>query len=742
MGRRGYTIANVVAALIAAAVVAGTLNATVRDIGAIGPLSAGAAATPSLIPLPVSTSGGGTITRAATLRVPQAVPPGLFEIELRVDTYGGTPQLAEGTLTIGACTFAADAGTLRAGGSLIPRRAAPCGAGQGGPATAALTLRFDESDVQDARCALLGVPAGTAAHLLGIEFNSLDYALLGRYTSLATENTMTRAALLAHMWERSTAFVWRIFAAAVVLIVAGGILLASSGSRLMTGGVALLATGLAIAYAVLVPPLQAPDEPNHLLGYANATGNDVLPPRTEAWAKALHFERITFQPGERFRPSDTTRPHATAWGPHVTAVDEISRSMLNVHYWRVLAPWLDGSPATTVLRLRAINAIVFGAIVGIAALLVSWKAQRGELHFIVMALLLVPTLPFFAMHMSNYALLIDAFVLFAAGVAAVCHGRTDSAAVGFLLGFGISMALGASLGSLAMIAVLAASLAALVVGRPDATSGPRYLFWATFVAGALMVSVAPAGADPLAKAGVYRGPAFTVLSQWRWIAIGLGVAGVAGDYLLGTLERPSRAGSGTVTARVLQLVAAAITLTALASLAWDYPLLQPMETRDRWPTPWGYAGEVLRAAAGLGRLAHPDWFLSSTFWAGFGWLDAYPGDWLTNLLTGTTVAALVGLLLVTARTRDSRKAMRLLLVGGGAVAALAVYAAGAAVQRTNLHGRYVFGLYLCGVAICWSVIAVATASRVERRQPIASALFTAIVAVQAVCLTVVLRRYF
>lgn len=742
MRRHGYSFANVVAVLMAAAVIAMTLNESVRDIGAVVPLAVPGDDAPTLIPLPVSTSSGGTITRSTTLRVPQALPPGLFEIELRADTYGGTPALAGGALTFGGgCTFEAAPGALQAGGSIILRRTAPCAPGTDAPETATLVLHFDESDVQSARCALLGVPAATAT-LLQIQFDSADYAPVGRYTALASERTMTRAALLAYMWERPAAFVWRAFAAAVLLVVAGGHLLAGSRSGSSAAGVALVAAGLALAYAVLVPPLQAPDEPNHLLGYANATGDEGLPARTVAWAKALHFERITFQPGERFRPSHTTRPHEAAWGSHVTAVDEISRSMLNVHYWRWLAPWLDGSPATTLLRVRAINAIVFGAIVGMAALLVSWKARHGEMHFMVMALLLVPTLPFFAMHMSNYALLVDAFVLFAAGVAAVCHGRTDSPAAGFLLGCGLSLALAASFGSLAMIAVLGASLAAAVLGRSEPNAGPRYLFWAMFVAGALVVSVAPAGADPLAKAGVYRGPAFTLLSLWRWIAIGLGLAGVTMDYLLAALARQPRAGTGIVSARALQLLAAGVTLAALASLVWDYPVLQPMETRDRWPTPPEYAGEVLRTALGLGRISHPDWFLSSTFWAGFGWLDAYPGDWLTNLLTGATVAALLALLLVTARARDSRKAVRLLLVACGAVAALAIYAAGASVQRTNLHGRYVFGLYLCGVAVCWSVLAVAPPPGPQRRQAVSTVLLAAIASLQAVCLVVVLRRYF
>jgi hypothetical protein len=543
------------------------------------------------------------------------------------------------------------------------------------------------------------------------------------------------------MWGRSATFVWLAFGAAEVLVIAAGALLAFRRVRLNTAALTALAAGLALAYAILVPPLQAPDEPNHLLGYAAAIEHGTLAEQSEAWGRALHFERITFHPDERFRPSDIGAPHASSWGAHVTPTDEVSRSALNVRYWRLLARGLDGAgPSATLLGIRVANSLVFGGVIGLACLLIFASGERQTGHLIPLALLLVPTLPFFAMHMSNYALLTSGYVLLAAGVAAICHGRTESAGVGFLLGLGISISMASSLSSLPMLAVVAAAVLAGIAGRANA--GPRYLFWGMFVLGAIAIGVTPEGTDPLTKTGAYRGPALRLLSEWRWIAIAFGVAGVGLDRLLAGGKSRQQAAGGIAIARSLQLVAGVIVVAALASAMYRYPVLQAMETRDTWPTPGGYALEVLTRALTLGRLAHPDWLLSSSFWGGFGWLDAYPGDWLVNLLTGATVAALVGLLLATAQARDNKKAVRLLLVGCGAAAALAIYAVGASVQRTNLHGRYLFGLYLCGGGICWSVMAVRGASSSRRVQAATTFLFAAVAGVHAASLAFVLRRYF
>jgi hypothetical protein len=737
-----WALANVSIALIFGAVVAAALQGGVRDVGVMAPFGATLADRATLVPLPVTGTTDGEITRAAVLRVQQAFPTGLAEIRLRFDTYGSTPRLAGGTLRIGeTCRFDADPGTLRSGEFVLFRRVTPCDGVPAEGTAATLSLRFSERAVQDARCALLAAPVHGNSYLLGIEFGGGMYVLLGQQISLRSDATTPRASLLAYMWGRSATFVWLVFGAAEILIVGAGALLAFRRVRLNTAALTALAAGLALAYAILVPPLQAPDEPNHLLGYAAAIEQGTLAEQSEAWGRALHFERITFHPDERFRPSNIGEPLASPWGAHVTATDELSRSALNVRYWRLLARALEGAgPSATLLGIRVANSLVFGGVVGLACLLVFLSGERQTGHLIPLALMLVPTLPFFAMHMSNYALLTSGYVLLAAGVAAICHGRTESGGVGLLIGLGISIAMATSLGSLPMLAVVGAALVAGVAGRAD--RGPRYLFWGMFVLGAVAISVAPAGADPLSKAGVYRGLASRVLAGWPWIAIAIGVAGVGMDRLLAGVKGQRRAGGSVAVARGLQLSGAVIGVVALASLAYRYPLLQAMETREAWPTPAGYALEVFTRALTLGRLAHPDWLLSSSFWGGFGWLDAYPGDWMVNLLTGATVAALVGLLLATAHARDNKKAVRLLLVGCGAAAALVIYAAGASVQRTNLHGRYLFGLYLCGVGICWSVMAVAGASAARRVQAATTFLFAAMASVHAASLVFVLRRYF
>ncbi len=135
-----------------------------------------------------------------------------------------------------------------------------------------------------------------------------------------------------------------------------------------------------------------------------------------------------------------------------------------------------------------------------------------------------------------------------------------------------------------------------------------------------------------------------------------------------------------------------------------------------------------------------------TFWGGFGWLETLPSDPFISLLTGATGVALVGLLIHIARTADARRALFLAASVAGFAAALAAYAfsltqVGVAI---DLAGRYVFGLYLAIIVICWSGIAlIPSGPSCQRLRSVASgACVLACTGIYIYCLRLILYRYF
>src|SRR3954449_9369628 len=121
----------------------------------------------------------------------------------------------------------------------------------------------------------------------------------------------------------------------------------------------LLAFGLSLVFAMLVPPFQAPDEPDHFLGFM-ALGNR-LSERSEVdqWAMATHFNQLRFNGSERFRPVDARQPQATTW-PDASPSNFDTRSSTTAG-WRAIA-WLTRSQPLPVafLALRLIHAATFG----------------------------------------------------------------------------------------------------------------------------------------------------------------------------------------------------------------------------------------------------------------------------------------------------------------------------------------------------------------------------------------------
>src|SRR5205823_12919191 len=94
---------------------------------------------------------------------------------------------------------------------------------------------------------------------------------------------------------------------------------------------------------------------------------------------------------------------------------------------------------------------------------------------------------------------------------------------------------------------------------------------------------------------------------------------------------------------------------------------------------------------------------SVTFFAGFGWLDMVPPVHLVSVLAGASGMMLVLLLLWVARACSTRTLMWLGCAAVGFVASAAAYALSIIrAVPSDLHGRYLIGLYLCTLVVCWT----------------------------------------
>ncbi|MCA1985163.1 MAG: hypothetical protein LDL27_01650 [Desulfovibrio sp.] len=545
------------------------------------------------------------------------------------------------------------------------------------------------------------------------------HAALGLWRWQPAAAPTTRLRLLAAMWDSHHGG-W------IVGLLGAATLLASLGLHLRTSRPAvtcgLCALALGMAYAVVSPPFQAPDEPDHFLSWTRLAGNPALEADAERLARVGHFERLKHNPFETFGPWHIGAPNPVPW--EVEDEDGIelvgdsmmeTRSALTLAFWSVLRPVIaQESAARAVLGIRLANALCFGlAAWGGAALLFRLTGRRVWPWF----LFLVPTLPFFAMHISNYAQFTAASVVLACAGLAVLFREEQGG--WFLLGGWLGAAaavlvLSASTGVAAAVFVLAMALAGLPV-RWSTPDGPRR-FWAGLALGGagLLAGVRSEQMAQMLRVGGrlagLDGPApwwTPVLLAWLGCAACCGLEllarRVAGDSAPSWLARLARLG---------RLGAAGVAISG--AIACLYSGFHQFRMHPCMPPPGehpGFWADILNNLPTLLSFREPDTLLSRTFWGGFGWHDALLPVRLVQALAGAAGLGLVLLGWKAARDRGGTLGWRVCcwLAGSwGLIVATGLAAAAAGHERAlpNVHGRYLLAGYcvlLAGTFAGWSL---------------------------------------
>jgi hypothetical protein len=361
------------------------------------------------------------------------------------------------------------------------------------------------------------------------------------------------------------------------------------------------------------------------------------------------------------------------------------------------------------------------------------------------------------MHVSEFSVLTSGYVLLAACAVVVFIGGSRARWIGAPLGLSIAVAVAGGRSALPMAPLMIALLSMRAIGGDQSTDsdsarrGPLVFWsglWLGLSAGAWLFAprfVASVG-DPVpgvsganllrALSAVWRPSAFVVLAG----------AGLLLELAINGLRRIFPSSAERLLGTAVRWFAFALVAAVLGSLVWslfaEFPQLEILET-DHRPSQTSYVLSVLRVSANWARATRPDLLLSSSFWAGFGWLDAIPGVALVNGMTIGTALLLAVLLIGIGTRRDVRRFVSLMFLGAGATAAIAAYAFATYGMQRNLHGRYLIGVYLTGLIVAFSPLAMAAPDTLKTlRIPRAAIVLCAVAAIHAYCLSFLLQRYF
>jgi hypothetical protein len=703
------------------------------------------------------------LDRQHTLPMFVAAPATLLKhprVAILLATYGGTPTLDEAVLewTDGSCAYrSAPGAALENNQTLDLIKDDGCKADPAQPANLRLTVRVRERGEQIAVWVYEPQPGVQPPELLRIwEGNPGTRAagiVRGAYVEPEGTNPR-RLELFNYVWNIAADPTW-IWA---TLLVAG--LFAALSVWLLTAAVqntargffacASLAFALGLLYATFVPPLQAPDEPAHLLAFANSTGRPQMADAARALARRGHLWRLRFHGDERFRPSDIGRPSMTEWPKEQFAHDVEGRSLTTFWWWKATS-WSTRGLTTprTLLTARLANGVLFSVTIGMAALLFAFATPpAGARLLLPIVLLLIPTLPFFATHLSEFALLTDAYILFAASLCVLLADGPMVHRIGLPLGASLALALLSGRSAAPILALFLAALAGRVLlGQRAGTPRTSAVFWASCGAG---LFVFPAFVSQAFSNGLWPGDTSMTAAGWfRQTAELLRIhptlllaavpIGYIGESIVHRL--PSMRESPLAQAAAASLsygLAAMVTVSLALSLLVPFPMLA---TRELAPpaTVEAYARDVLAVGLTSLRLRRPDLLLSASFWGGFGWIDAVLPAGLVIALTTIVAAGLVLTGLSIARRRDARQTVWVVMLGAGGTAALAAYAVSNYFVNRNLHGRYLVGLYLATLLAAWTVPILDRERPSPRTRLVVVA---AVIAIHAYALPFVLLRYF
>lgn len=228
------------------------------------------------------------------------------------------------------------------------------------------------------------------------------------YDEMALKN---RAAILGEIWGPDT-FNKRLTVALALLILSPFLLLLPLSSRINVPLLTLLMSWTIMTlFALLSPPLQAPDEADHFITYADLIQKPNLSSEILVTMNKSHYDRVFCHDIERIDSYSIQHPLNQPWPKHAPILNVIERSPTVAIAWRLYDQYLPSSSALeALLNARSMNAVYIAVILSSAALLFTLRAggMFGSLVFCTVATL--PTFWMFASHLSNHTFLFSGYI--------------------------------------------------------------------------------------------------------------------------------------------------------------------------------------------------------------------------------------------------------------------------------------------------------------------------------------------
>jgi hypothetical protein len=576
-------------------------------------------------------------------------------------------------------------------------------------------------------------------------------------------SSFTRLDLLAYTWDFPQSVILAILATAFIATILGSyFLLKDVGKPRIFVGMFLLSLGLALPHVVVSPPFEAPDEPDHFRGFAlHLADNSKHVPLEQSGARLSiqgQFTRIYTDFTAKFQPEDLLRTGSRDWLPHMFPTNMLERSSFTNSVWELMHSILEFKDANMViLCLRLVGCILFCIAIGASALVGAATMSSVETGVVVgCALLLVPALPFFAMHVSNYGLLTSMYAISAAGFfmsARLSREMSDLALRNLSFAFGAIAPLpilGAPAAfSFSVFPIFWGSIALCYQLAISFKKFQRcFLFMVSGVIATVVVAIPNLVA--LSTEWAHHAPGMMFSPEGRACSMLLIFVGIfacvarTGKLFPQKMRRTTHEPYAFVSNYSNYLVLVVI----LTVIIW--PLIRHVEPQPNIEIPnaltkWMYVRSSVKKYFLNYTTLYSDLYLCSSFWNGFGWLEMPIQRSLVMLPKIVVPAAiLVGAIQKIRLSRQGSFSSGIeatLLLATFAASAIAIAAmASALYPLANLHGRYLIGVE---VALLVASMTYLTAEKFRAAPIRRTFLFLGVICLmKGITLNLLFERYF
>jgi hypothetical protein len=570
-----------------------------------------------------------------------------------------------------------------------------------------------------------------------------------KYWSRAIRGTIIRTpypllskwGIYRSIWDKSPVdFV--ISAACALLLIGAGLVLFKIKESL---GFALFIFGLSLSYVVITPPFQAPDEPDHAEAVRQITEKEGDNLALERLADRGHFARIKFNVPEKMTSFDAAVPDSVGWGSDykdgVNRYELSDRSPVYYLFYSLIKNIVPNSSAADfLLYLRVFNAFLVGLVVwGVSRFLFRMGVETTAQTIVFVALSSVPSIFQYTSQISinsiHYALFFAVPMVFLAlfrGWANVRFFFALGAALllislcsrnGFLIyGFWIpfSFLLSWNINQKGFKEMLRLGLGLSVLASVTLLIRPHFLESATIKISKF------SGSLPLQIS-----PSLLIVATTLLLCLGLYLGQKIGEKILSASSNWRDKFIQTISAVTMVVLivgpffASTNQLQNIEKSVKNMPMVRYALTGAKKFMENLYLGQ--------------DFFVSTSFWYGFGWLDVPISERLISLCKAMPFAMLMLALFWMLKHRQTTKLWIFLGTFAALVAYVVLLGGATYAVKYNLHGRYLVGAF--AIYIGFAIAAFVEMSPKKVLQYVRFPAFIALLAIHYTVLTALLDRY-